>query len=125
MRSIAALTSLIVLILAAVLVGPSLEGAPIEAVFAKGVKVPAEGWITTMRFRGGERASVQVAPGAEGGSSPVEITVHDAKGNKIASDKGRPTSPDFAVVFWYPPRDGEYKITISSVNPDVYYVVIQ
>jgi hypothetical protein len=115
---------IVALLLMIGVLGPALYSAPVDGVIAKQLEVPANGWTATMRFRGGERASVQIAP-LQGTKGSIEITVHDAKGNKIAEDKGRPDSPDFAAVFWYPPRDGEYRITITSTRADTFYVAIR
>jgi hypothetical protein len=116
--------ALLVLFLPANMFGPALQSAPIEGDFAAKMGLPAEGWTATKRFRGGERACVQVAP-LEATSVTVEITIHDAAGKKIAEDRGRAGTQDFAAVFWYPPRDGEYKITVTPSNREILFVAIR
>jgi hypothetical protein len=122
MRSIALL---IALFLGVILVGPALRGAPIDGGIANGMKVPDEGWTAIKRFRGGERACVHTAPAQQTVGASITITIHDASGKKIAEDQTRPDAPSFAAVFWYPPRDGDYKITISPSRADILYVAIR
>ena len=62
------------------------------------------------------------------GSSIVHVTVHDAKKNLVAEDKGREMPVgDMAAVIWYPPREGEYTIVIraSDTRKADYFVVIR
>jgi hypothetical protein len=119
------LVALLSLFSAALLIGPRLSSAPIEGDTAIGIKVPDESWTATKRFRGGERACVQIAPAEGTTGAAVAITIHDANGKKVAEDKARPEAPSFAAVFWYPPRDGDYKITISASRSDIVYVAIR
>jgi hypothetical protein len=61
-------------------------------------------------FRGNERACVLV----EGDHKPSEnlkIVVTDARGNIVARDDG---PGDFVCAIWYPPRTGDYVITITG-----------
>ena len=103
------------------------RSAPIDGVYAKKVEIPAEGLKITKRFRGGERASAQVA-GDHKDAVTVHILIHDAQGALVAEDKGKahPVA-DMAAVIWYPPRDGEYKVTIrtSAGRAVKYYVAIR
>lgn len=113
--------ALAVLISLAVLTSrPVGYSAPIKGAVTNVLEIPAAGMTTTERFRGGERACVQVAVQTAAGdreaSTTVEITVHDENGKKIAEDTGRGGSSDVAAVFWYPPRDGDYKITIRNLE---------
>ena len=61
-------------------------------------------------FKGGQRACVIVV-GDHQPVVPLELKVEDAKGNLIGEDKGG--REDLRAVIWYPPRDGEYTISIS------------
>ncbi len=106
---------------------PVGRSAPIDGVVARKFEVPSEGLTMTKRFRGGERASVQVI-GDHKSASVVHIAVHDDKKNLVAEDKGRELPiADIAAVLWYPPRDGDYRITISNLDsrPAKYFVAIR
>lgn len=106
---------------------PPGYSAPIKGAIAKSIEIPDAGWTTTERFRGGERASVQVVVGKRAFLSTVSITVHDQNGKKIAEDTGRGRTSDMAAVFWYPPRDGDYKITVRNLESrtHAYFVFIR
>lgn len=106
---------------------PVTLSSPIDGIFAQKVDVPAEGLTILKRFRGGERASVQVI-GDHKSPATVSITVHDEKQNVVAEEKGRDNPVgDISAVIWYPPRDGEYRITIrnSDARPARYFVAIR
>ena len=105
---------------------PAGYGGPIQGSTAKGMEIPGAGFTTTERFRGGERARVQVV-GKHDIATTVEITVYDPNGKKIAEDTGRGANSDMAAAFWYPPRDGDYKITIRNLEsrPHTYFVFIR
>lgn len=100
---------------------------PVEGVTAGFFDIPAEGLTVTKRFRGGERASVQVK-GDHKSPTIVHITVHDAKNNLVAEDKGRELPVgDMASVIWYPPREAEYRVTVrvSEARKADYFIVIR
>jgi hypothetical protein len=108
-------------------VTPVTRSSPVDGIFARKVDVPAEGLTVVKRFRGGERASVQVI-GDHKSTTMVTITVHDEKKNVVAEDKGREQPVgDISAVIWYPPRDGEYRITIRNSDSRAarYFVAIR
>ncbi len=89
---------------------------PLSGGFATQEKVGGDPWKTTQRFRGGERAAVLVANKSDK-SSHFHITIYDAKGNLVAEDKNpEPSQEDLVSVFWYPPRDGEYRVEIRNLE---------
>jgi hypothetical protein len=105
-------------------------GRPLDGLYAKKTEVLSEGWTVTKRFRGGERASVQVI--RLGGDSYVETTVsvkiYDEKNNLVAEDRGRQVpAKDMVAVFWYPPRDAAYRIEVRNAEsiPTRYFVAIR
>jgi hypothetical protein len=103
---------------------PVSRSAPIDGAFGSGM--PPEGMTITKRFRGGERASAQVNGDHDRGVV-VSIAVYDDKNTLIAEDKGRDQPVgDMAAVIWYPPRDGNYRITIrtSDQRQGKYFVAI-
>jgi hypothetical protein len=109
---------------------PITHAGPIDGVFAKKLEIPATGKSFTMRFHGGERASVQIVGERSDRKNPsiVHVTIEDPAGAVIADEKGRDTpSPDLLSVFWFPPRDGEYKITIRNTEsrPAVYFIAMR
>jgi hypothetical protein len=106
---------------------PASLSSPIEGAVARKLDVPAQGLIIPMQFRGGQRASVQVVGDHKSGGI-VHVAVKDAKDNLIAEDKGRELPVgDLAAVIWYPPRDGEYRITIRNLDNRAakYFVAIR
>jgi hypothetical protein len=108
---------------------PIGRGSPLKETFAKGTKVSPDGWTTTEKFRAGERASVQVVnvEREQKNFTTVVITVHDSAGVEVAKEVGRGSMPDITAVFWYPPRDGEYKITVSNQErrEQTYFICIR
>ena len=102
-------------------------GRPLDGVYARETDVPAEGWKITKRFRGGERASVQVTHVAEKRPTTVQITIHDDQGNIVAEDKGRGPAGDVVAVIWYPPRDADYRIVVRNTEAAAvpYFVAIR
>ena len=106
---------------------PTSLSSPIDGIFAKKVDVPAEGITTIKRFRGGERASVQVV-GDHKMLAPLHLTIHDEKDKLIVEDKGAETpAGDMVAVIWYPPRDGNYRISVknSEGRPYKYFMSIR
>lgn len=91
---------------------------PITGGFAKQEKIGtgSDAWKTTQRFRGGERAAVLVANKSEA-AARFHIAVYDAKGNLVVEDKNQESSKeDLVSVFWYPPRDAEYRVEIKNLD---------
>ena len=121
------LASAVFILLTLLVSRPDGYAAPLKESFAKGIEIPAGGFTTTERFRGGERAAVQVVVARREFQTTVKITVHEKDGKLIAEDTGRGSTTDMAAVFWYPPRDGEYKITVRNLEerPHAYFVCIR
>jgi hypothetical protein len=95
---------------------PVSRSAPIGGAEEAKVEVPAGGLAITKRFRGGERASVHVN-GDHKDVTTVLISVHDDKDKLVAEDKGRDLPiGDIGAVVWFPPRDGDYRITVRNVE---------
>jgi len=93
--------------------------AKIEGALRKNIPLAAKAGIPNLITFSGNRAGMSDEEGAKN----TIIGLNRIK--KIAEDKGRAGTPDFAAVFWYPPRDGDYKITISTSRPEVFYVAIR
>ena len=88
--------------------------APTIGSWSDSVDVTAQAFTTTKTFRGGERACVLVI-GDHKEAAPLEVTVFDAQGATVASDKtANKLVGDFVGVIWYPPRDGDYRIEVRS-----------
>lgn len=126
MRLTFAITALALLAFSALT--PISRSSPVNGVIARKYEVPGEGLtLPPVKFRGGQRASVQVI-GDHQSASIVHVTIKDDKGNVIAEEKGRehPVA-DIAAVIWYPPRDAEYRIHIRNVDsrPAKYFVAIR
>jgi hypothetical protein len=111
MRSIFVLGPLLLLAAAAIGVG-----GPVTGVSFQKKEIDENPWIQTRRFTGGERAAVLVR-GSNHAGAGLHLTVHDANGKLVAEDKGKdPPVPDMVAVFWYPPRDAEYRIEIRNLD---------
>jgi hypothetical protein len=77
-------------------------------------------WSRTERFKGGERACV-VVMGDHKPIVPITLVVTDARGQVVAREVSAKHAgdkhvlgDDVAAVVWYPPRDGEYTITVRN-----------
>ncbi len=90
--------------------GFAVQAAPLEGMKSFREKVPG-GSIKTYKvsYKAGERACVIVI----GDHQPVVhlgLKVEDARGTLVGDDSnGR----DICAVIWYPPRDGEYTISVA------------
>ena len=115
MRTFAALLTFCFLILV-----PIGESAPIAGGGAKFEKVGAVSWTSTIRFRGGERATVLVA-NKDSDKGHFHVLVFDAKTNVlVAEDKNKEASKeDMVGVIWYPARDADYRIEIKNLEPAI------
>jgi hypothetical protein len=86
------------------------QASPVKGGMVKQAKIPG-GQLASIReiFKGGERACVIVV-GDHRPVVPLLLKVEDAQGNLVGEDKN---GGDFCTVIWYPPRDGEYRISIG------------
>jgi hypothetical protein len=76
-------------------------------------------WKKTMRFRGGERATV-LARGNDNSPANLQLTITDAAGNVVTQTQGKnPPNAAMVAAFWYPPRDGEYTIEVRNSGSEV------
>ncbi len=115
-------------VLAGILLGSGLgEAGPVGGSFARRVEVAAGRPLVLrdpIRFRGGQRACV-IVMGNVGSKKrparPLELEVRDDQNHVVGRDypaQGAEQSDapgnDVCVVIWYPPRDGDYKITITN-----------
>lgn len=89
---------------------------------------PTSAYEQTLVFRGGERACV-IAKGkrTESGNDAegaLSIEVKDVGGRVVVSDRDH---GGYAVVFWYPPRDDEYRVFVhnSSAREQEIYISIK
>lgn len=91
-----------------------------------GQVVGADGWTDTRHYRGGERASVLVI-GDHKEVPQLEVTVYDAKGAVVATDKtSNRLVSDMVGVVWFPPRDGDYRIVVRNPDsPNKCYIAIK
>ncbi len=111
MRSIFVLVP--VFLLAAASIG---AGGPVAGVWFQRKEIASEPWTLTKRFKGSERAVVLVR-GSNHAGAGLHLTVHDADGKLVTEEKGKdPPVPDMVAVFWYPPRDGDYRIEIRNLD---------
>jgi hypothetical protein len=96
--------------LALLLNGVVASASPLKGQMAYSYKVPGGRTLQLKYvFKGGERACVIVI----GDHDPVvrlRVKVEDAKGQVVAEDD---YGGDFCAAIWFPPRDGEYLISIS------------
>ena len=71
-------------------------------------------------FRAGERAAVLAliqAARVDASMVNLSIAVYDKKGTLVVEDKAVGSAQfDFATVFWYPPRDGDYTVEVSNTS---------
>lgn len=78
-------------------------------------EVATDPWEATIRFKAGERASVfakgNLRKDGNDATGSLLIEVRDTAGKLVASSHD---TLGYAVVFWYPPRAGDYKIQIHN-----------
>jgi hypothetical protein len=91
-------------------------GGPVTGGWFDELKIGSKSWTDTKRFRANERASVLVRGNANS-KSAMQISVYDSKGTLVVEEKGKfPPVADMLAVFWYPPREAEYKIEIKNLG---------
>ena len=100
-------------------------GSPIDGTTSQSARLTDDTWTTKRLFRGGERACV-LAIGSQRDPGKLQVTVHDEKGNVVAEERaGDSLSGNIVAVMWYPPRDGEYRISVRSPGASDCYVAIK
>ncbi|MBI3406877.1 MAG: hypothetical protein HY040_00790 [Planctomycetes bacterium] len=104
------------LLICALFVATELSyGGPEMGARAGTYDVGADPWEATIRFKASERASVfakgKLTKDGNDATGSLLIEVHDADGKLVASSHD---TLGYAVVFWYPPRSGEYKIQVHN-----------
>ena len=122
MRSITLLGILTLLAAAPVLNGGPVGGGVLEH-FEKRSQ-----WKTTMKFRGGEKATVFARAASPESKVKLHVTISDTDGKTIIEAAGKnPPSASMVAVFWYPPRDAEYHIEVKTADsePATCYVTIK
>ena len=94
---------------------PLLDGGPVGGGLLE--KVEKSPWKVTMKFRGGEKATVLARAAAPESKTKLHVTISDAHGKTIVEASGKnPPSASMVAVFWYPPRDAEYTIAIKNLS---------
>jgi hypothetical protein len=110
------------LVLGLTLWSRSLKAGPVEGSVVGYHKLEeGEVFPRKVMFKGGQRACVIIL-GDRKPIVPLSLEVHDDKNNPIGKDEPskadlenqQTPGNDFRAVIWYPPRDGEYTITIRN-----------
>ncbi|MSU80762.1 MAG: hypothetical protein EXS16_22080 [Gemmataceae bacterium] len=96
-------------------------GSPVDGGLAGKQDIgPGQSYRVSRSFRAGERAAVLAlvqSSRVDSAAVNLSITVYDKKSTVVAQDKAVGNGQhDFAVAFWYPPRDGEYVIEVNSTS---------
>ena len=105
---------------------PVIDGGPVGGGMLE--KVEKSPWKVTMKFRGGEKATVLARAGSPDSKAKLHLTISDANGKTIVEAAGKnPPSAGMVAVFWYPPRDGDYHIELKTADnePTTCYVTIK
>jgi len=90
-------------------------GGPINGGFFQIKELGSEPLKLSQRFRGGERAAVLVR-GQKPAAVKLHVKVFDSKDQLVAEDIGKdPPVAGMVAVFWYPPRDAEFRIEIRNL----------
>ncbi len=97
---------------------PFGSGSPLDGGVSNEVEIGGERTFTIKKsFRANERAAVLALVQSQvEDTSKVNLSIGIyQKGTLIAEDKAAESSRfEFAAVFWYPPRDGEYLIEVRN-----------